>query len=179
MGFFDDVVDLATAPFEAVFGGGAEEPSSSKTASKISRAQWTAMEPLYSDFVNQMLELLQTGGISAQVPMISNAVEQNRTAASNALVDLDKRLAQMGLAGTPFGERVRGETQMQGELAVSQTPFDVYRQLLSMLPGFLTGQGNTIMTGLNTATQGAIGAQQNSNQAMNNMMQLLPVLLAL
>jgi hypothetical protein len=101
-------------------------------------------EELRKTFWGQLLELLQTGGIGAQIPIIGQAEEQSRKATSKALSDLTNSLATSGLAGTPYGERAEAEARVQGESSVMQNIMNVVMQMFNAISGATTGLAGTI-----------------------------------
>lgn len=96
-------------------------------------------EPVLDTLIAQIGEALRTGGVEAQAPIISRAVESSKVATSNALRDLDERLGSTGLAGTPYGERTRAGTLQAGELATANVPTDLAKFMLSLGAQILPG----------------------------------------
>jgi hypothetical protein len=103
-------------------------------------------EPIYGD-----VEDVKTGGGTAWLPAIQKAMEQSRRATSRAMTGTTESLAKTGLVGTPFGQRILAGTRLEGEQATGAVPGQVTAQLLQMLPGFITGQGQTVVSGLGSA----------------------------
>ena len=143
-------------------GGGTE---SSAALNEIAKKLFKETTPLRQEFTGQLEELLKTGGIGAQIPLISKSVERTRQAGSKAMTGTQERLAQTELAGTPFGERITGEVAQQGELAVAGVPGQWYSQMLPMILGLITGQGQTVVSGLGSAA----GAEATGQAAQMEM----------
>jgi hypothetical protein len=108
--------------------------------------------------IDQMAEALTTGGVGARIPIINRAVESSQRATSNTLKALDAQLAQSGLGGTPFGERIRSEATQQGQFQTSQIGPGIVAQLLQQIPGFITGTNQIAISGL-TGQAGAEASQ--------------------
>jgi len=102
--------------------------------------------------IQAMQEVLATGG--STLPIISRAVEQTRRAGSTALQNLDERLALTGLAGTPEGERIRGEQQLESEIVAGQTKQQLAQNIFGMISNFVLGQSQTATSGLAGAIPG-------------------------
>ena len=145
-------------------GGKSTQNSSSQALEDITKQIFEETTPVRGEMINQFLDVLLTGGAGSQIPSITRAMESSKRATSQNMAGLDTRLAQEGIAGTPFAEGIRSQTQMQGDLATSQIGPQLAMQLLQLIPGFVTGQGNTVVSGLGTA--GGIQAQ-NAATAMS------------
>lgn len=107
---------------------------------------------LRRDLISQLNEVLTTGG--SRLPLFSQAEEQSRLASSNALRQTEGDLYRQGLAGTPFGASIMGQTRQQGEQAVSSTHNAILQQLFNMIPNFVLGQSQAALSGLG----GAVGS---------------------
>jgi len=123
---------------------------------------WGETTPTRQGLIDQYYEALTTGGVGARMPIISKAQEQSRTATSNAMRALDTQLAQSGLSGTPFGERTRSQTMMQGEQATAAVPANIIQAMLQQIPGFVTGANQTVVSGMGSAA-GAEAQQSGAN----------------
>jgi hypothetical protein len=130
--------------------GGSQTPSS-QALEEISRAMFAETTPMRQEFWRQAESILKTGGTGAYAPLISRAVESTRRATSETMRGLDERLAVMGLAGTPFGERVRAETARAGEAEAARIPAATFQSMLPMIVNAMLGQGQTVVTGLGSA----------------------------
>src|SRR6266403_1864313 len=73
-----------------------------------------AFLPSAKAFGQQETEALKTGGVNAQIPIISRAVDASRGAESAANTQQQESLARAGLANTSFGAQVMGNQQMAG-----------------------------------------------------------------
>ncbi len=144
------------------FGGGGTSGSSNPdpALSKIAQSFFTETEPLRSEFTNQLLQLLQTGGTNARVPIIEKSVEATRKASSDALGATQTELARSGLAGTPFGENVLATQTATGEQAAAKTKIDLLRELLAQVSGYTLGTGNVAISGLSGARTSEQGGSQ-------------------
>lgn len=156
------MVDIGGYQQSESSGGGGEteaysrqQYSSSTTPNAQLAPQATALlneaKPLGTEWVAQLLEALKTGGVNAQIPIVSKAVESSRQASSQALAGIDKYLAQMGLAGTPFGANTRATQMRTGEQQAAQIGTDYIMQLLSQIPAYLSSTREAGIAGLKEA----------------------------
>jgi hypothetical protein len=97
--------------------------------------------PLRTSFIAQLFEALM--GRGANIPIMSQAVEQTRRAGSTALTGTTERLAQTGLAGTPFGEMILAQTGLEGNIAASDTQSQMMQAFMDLISGFLQEQTKT------------------------------------
>jgi hypothetical protein len=135
--------------------GKGEGTESSEALSQLATQLFEMAAPSLEEYYTQTEELLKTGGIGAQLPVIQQAVERTKQATSKSLQGLDERLAVLGLSGTPFGERTRAQTAMTGAQATAGVPSQYYQQWLSGLPNILTSLLGISVSGLT----GAAGAE--------------------
>jgi hypothetical protein len=142
-------------------GGGKGDNESGKDLGRIANAFFDETRPLRRNLTDQLLEALKTGGAGAQLPIVNKAVESSNRATSNTLRNLDEQLAQFGLTGTPFGVEARTQAEQQGRYQTSQIEPNFVMQMLSQIPGFVTGANQTVVSGLGQAA----GAEAQSQQA--------------
>jgi len=103
-------------------------------------------------FTQQLLEALKTGGVGARVPIIEQAVEGTRRAASKATTQTAEELARQNLAGTPYGAEIMSNSRREGDIAAENTRAGFIQQLLQMIPGYLTGTAQTAVAGASATT---------------------------
>lgn len=82
------------------------------------------------------------------LPIIQQLVESSRKATSATMKGTREDLARSNLVGTPFGQQILAKTLQQGETTTAGVPYQAMQPFLQMLPGFVTGQGQTIVSGL-------------------------------
>jgi len=92
-----------------------------------------------SELFRQMGEALNTGGVGARVPMIQQAVSQQRQALGQALTGTEARLARSGQAGTAYGNRTLAQMSQQGQAGIGQIPTQVASELMGQVPGMTQG----------------------------------------
>lgn len=109
---------------------------------------WQETGALRKTLQNQMLEALQTGGVGAQAPIIGRAEEAQRMQTSAALRGIDQQLAQQGLAGTPFGERIRAEELSRGRTTLAGIGPQYAAQFIGQVPGYTQAGAQSIMGSL-------------------------------
>lgn len=113
------------------------------------------------EFFGQMLEMLQTGGVGAQAPIISRALESSKQATSTAMRQTEEGLTQRGLAGTPFGERILAGQRATGAAETSRVPTDIATAFMSLIPQAIGGAQQTGISGL------AAGRTEQSSSVMD------------
>ena len=105
----------------------------------------------------QFAEALSTGGVGAHIPIINRAVENSRVATSNTLRQLDDSMGKFNLSGTPYGQAIRANTLLGGELATGNIPTDFAKAFISMAPNWSIGAAGPIpgmfATGIGAGTQ--------------------------
>lgn len=153
--------------------GGGAGPSASKALEAIATQTFEESTPARQELLSQFLEGLRTGGVEARIPIVQRGVEESRAATSGALRQLDEQLALTGMAGTPFGQRIRAETLTAGEQAASRIPLDVIQQFLSQVPGFVTGQQQISVSGLGQAGAAQANVQSAQIAAFAQLMSAL------
>jgi hypothetical protein len=123
---------------------GKEETSSPAAGGLISFADELQKEttPIRKNLISQLFEALL--GRGANIPIISQAVEQTRRAGSTALTSTTERLAQTGLTGTPFGEMIMAQTGLEGNIAATNTESQMMQSFMDLLVNFLQNQSQTI-----------------------------------
>lgn len=117
-----------------------------------SNAILTGVQPLNDEFSRQLLEGLKTGGIGAQIPIISKMMEASRRANSASTSQLGDELARTGLAGTPFGTTQVANQRREGEYKTSQIGPNFVAELLKLIPGFVGEAQKTGVGGLSQAS---------------------------
>lgn len=135
-----------------VFGGKGPDTEASNTQSGISQDLFKTAKPLTTGLFNQMLEALQTGGINARIPIIQRAVDTQKSKTSAALSTIDESLGQSGLAGTPYGQRVRSEAVTEGASKEADIPTNSVLDFLKGAIGLSTGTNTIAQTGLSSVT---------------------------
>lgn len=143
-------------------GQGKTSTSASKAGEGFARELQTQTRPLRQELFDQLLEGLQTGGVGAQIPIIQRATEASATAGSNSIEQLDEQLALSGLAGTPFGQRTRAESQRLSEANTAAVPTNIIQQFLGQAPQLILGSGQQATQGFAAAgsSQAQIRAAQ-------------------
>ena len=86
-----------------------------------------------------------TGEGGVEIPLIAQAQEAQRRATSQAMRGTQEDLARSGLAGTPFGEMVMAQQRQTGAQTVQGVESDFKKMMLSMIPGLVTGNIQSIM----------------------------------
>ena len=92
---------------------------------------------------------------SSLIPIISSAVEASKRAGATSLRETQDQLAAMGLTGTPFADAILASARTQSAYDTSQIAPNITSQFLQMIPSFITGTGQTIVsagTGLTSST---------------------------
>lgn len=117
--------------------------------------------PLRTGLISAFSQILS--GQGTRLPVVSQAMESSRQAGSKATSDTSNELARMGLAGTPFGERVLSESRSGANQSTSQAGSNAIMQLFSMIPNFTLGQGQTALSGLGGAVGGNVSGKGKSS----------------
>lgn len=142
-------------------GKGGKQTQEGRALAQSSKEILGATRPIRNEFSQQLLEVLQTGGSTARLPIIQQQVEGAKSAASQAVTGTTASLAQSGLDRTPFGQRILAETRQTGEQAQNTARFNVVNQLLGTVPNYALQSAQTGQQGLASAaaTQSAANQQ--------------------
>lgn len=136
------------------FGGGGEKTEVrdywGNVLGSVAQELYQQSKPLRNELLSQLLDTLVTGGTN--VPIVNQSVENTMRASSEALKSVDERLAQTGLAGTPFGEQIRGEQTLEGNVAAANTRNELLTQIFQMIPSASQGYLQAFTSGLVGAT---------------------------
>jgi len=147
----------------SIGGGKSSGSQSDPAASTLARiAEQFAIEttPLRQGLIGQLQETLTTGKpTGAQIPIISQAVEATRRAASTAQRGTEEELARTNLVGTPFGQNILAEGRREGEMVPKQTATDIMKTLYNLVPNFVLGQSQTALSGLSGAVGGNVSGK--------------------
>lgn len=106
-----------------------------------------ASEPTARSVIDQLGELLRTGGVGAQIPIIQRSVEATKQATSQALASTDDSLRAAGLAGTPWGQNIKAQAQQQGAFNVAQVPTNLALAMEKMALPVLSDTQRNAMAG--------------------------------
>ncbi len=98
---------------------------------------------LRSEAFGQLLDVLRTGGMNSQLPLIGRSVENSMQAAGQARRAAEGGLSAANLAGTPFGQSQLSQLDLQSRQQASQFGPQLAQALTSM--GIEVG-ANTIQT---------------------------------
>jgi hypothetical protein len=122
----------------------------------------------------QFAEALSTGGVGAHIPIINRAVENSRVATSNTLRQLDDSLGKFNLAGTPYGQAIRANTLLGGELATGNIPTDFAKAFISMAPNWSIGAAAPIGQMAGSALQAGtnVDIAQGTNLSQQRMAEM-------
>lgn len=112
---------------------------------------------LQDESMGQILELLRTGGIGAQMPLIQSSVAQQQNALNNALGAQRATNTRYGTGGTPLAEGQMGATKLLGMQNIADTPGRIAQPLLNQAPQVS-----------NQLIQSIIGALQNYGKSKGN-----------
>ena len=89
-----------------------------------------------NEWMSQLAQILRTGGIGAQTPIVAQSVGSAQSALSQALQGQTGDLARAGLARTPYGTQQLAGTRLAGVQQIAQIPTQYAQQQLGQIPGF-------------------------------------------
>ena len=151
-------------------GNKAQQPSISKEQENRSKSLFDTWNPLQQSLAGQGNQLVQTGGISQMIPMLTTLLNSARSGFSKSMTSLNDSLGRSRLAGTPFGPRLKSEQTMAGEPQVASTIPNFYQWFLPQVMNAMTGNTATGMQGMSAVT-GAETSRVNSNAANQTQLQ--------
>lgn len=116
--------------------------------------------PVRNEFLGQLLQLLQTGGVPSRLPLIQGSVERGRAALSQQLGLLKGQAAEKGVgADDPFLRRLLAQTQRGGEFGIGQSSLEILQGLLSTVPGLTLGSVGQFLQALSN-----VGASESNTK---------------
>ena len=118
----------------AAGGKTSKSSTSSPYASALASFGMSASQP-FKQLAGQTSEALQTGGVNAQIPIISRSVDAARSAYSNSLKTTQENLARSGLSGSSFGQQIMGELGMSSGEDIAATGPNAAGQFIQGAPG--------------------------------------------
>jgi hypothetical protein len=92
-------------------GGGGNDKAD--LLAQISGQQWGMQKPAYADALNMLQSIMTTGGTQPRQGVIGQAYEQSARAGGKAREKTSESLSRTGIAGTPFGEDIMGQFDLQ------------------------------------------------------------------
>jgi hypothetical protein len=142
---------------------GGKGKGGSKALEKASKEILGTTRPVRNELSQQLLEVLQTGGSTARLPIIQQQVEGAKQAGAQAIQQTTGSLAAAGLDRTPFGQGILANTRQQAGQGENAARFNVVNQLLGGAQSFALGPLGPGISGLGTAA----GLQQQQAQAQS------------
>lgn len=142
------------------------EPQASKNLAEFSKKQFENIFPILQQAAPQLAQILQGGTAQAQLPNIMQAITAARSALSGTLNQTGENLSRTGITGGQ-AQRILADTSRQGNMAISQIPFDFTNPIIAAIFQTLLGQPALAAQGLGTAGQIGAGINTASSQAAN------------
>src|SRR5882757_8885635 len=107
----------------------------------------------------QTAEALKTGGVNAQIPIISRAVSASRGAESSSNTQTQEALSRSGLANTSFGASIMGNQEMAGAERTAAIPQDIAGQFIANAGSLGLGEASGGIGAGASAMQGNISSK--------------------
>jgi len=117
----------------------------------IGSQMWNTAKPVSQTYANQANEALKTGGVNANIPSINASVDASRQSSSQSETQLRQRLAQSGLAGTPFAQNIMAQQQGTDNARTGAIPADATQAFISQAVPTVLNEGNAGIGALGTA----------------------------
>lgn len=172
MGLFDKLTKGAGDLFGSIFGirpAKETNPFAGQAAGMADQFVQMGM-PVQREINQQLTEALRTGGIQAQMPMITRMMDNMRLSSGKAMRATTMGLQGRRLLGTPFGENILAQQRMESENAIGQIGPQMAQWFIQQFGGNPMGQ---MQMGANAAV-GAAGAQapvmSSQNQAYASLL---------
>lgn len=147
----------------------------SKDLGNISAKMMKAFLPSQMTMGSQLNSLLNTGSpVGSMIPIISNAVEQSRSAASRSMRGTEENLARQGLSGTPFGANIMAGTRLKGEQGTANIATNALMTLMQAFMGAGQQSMQTGTQGMSASASGEQGAKNANSGFMSALSGLMP-----
>lgn len=115
---------------------------------QISSTLFGEAQPTTTALGNQTAQALNTGGVTAQVPIINRALDASRAAYTTSIESLRQNLARWGQGSSTSGQSVLAGAQQAGQQQVAATgPQTTLQFLQSALPMIFGLNSNAIGAG--------------------------------
>lgn len=157
-------------------GGGKSSSSSSSQSSpfapllaSIGLNEWNMAKPVLSTYSNQASEALKTGGVNANIPSINAAVDASRQSSSQSETELRQRLAQSGLAGTPFAQSIMAQEQGTNNARTGAIPAEATQAFIGQAVPTVLNAGQAGVGALGTAAGLDINTKSTSTPSFWDM----------
>ena len=129
-----------------------------------SHQAFAAGMPGMKTILSQLMEALTTGGIHAQIPLISRMLEQGKSGLATSLTDTQNDLGRYGLAKSPFGQGVLANARIAGEQNIANIGPSMAQKFIEMFGGAPQGLVNSGVSGESAAASAQSGVAQSANQ---------------
>ena len=122
------------------------------------RVQGEALQSVTTPFLQELykqgLQMLQTGGVGAQLPIVNNAIEQSKQATSAATTQAKADMARSNTGNSTQGQSLLAGLNLSGNQATANIPTNFMIQFLQSILG---------VGAQNTATSSSAGAAASQN----------------
>lgn len=122
------------------------------------RVQGEALQSVTTPFLQELykqgLQMLQTGGVGAQLPIVNNAIEQSKQATSAATTQAKADMARSKTGNSTQGQSLLAGLNLSGNQATANIPTNFMIQFLQSILG---------VGAQNTATSSSAGAAASQN----------------
>ena len=130
----------------------------------LSESLYNMVQPTMAEVNKQAMQTLQggyTGGTGPIQPLITQAVEAQKLAGSQAQKQAGEQMARFGLTGTPYGQNILSGMQQAGEFNLARIPTemaynDYWKRIGAFLPSAI-GQISPALSGMGGAVSAGTG----------------------
>lgn len=146
------------------------ESPSTMQLNQNSNALFQNWFPLMQQLSGAGQDIMKTGGTQATIPLISNMIQNMRSALSNTMQSTQQRLGQTRQAGTPFGQRLLAQTQLQGETGIAQAGPMTSMDFLKTILGVGSAGTGQAQSGMGSAAQSESNIISSENRAYSEVL---------
>lgn len=144
-------------------------PQEFKQIADIGRTLIRQTQKPRKELLSQMTEALRTGGVKAKIPLIQQAVSQQKQALGGALTSTAEQLASKNIGG-PFAQRALAGMRLAGEQNIAGIPTQMAEGLIKQTMPFLSNTQSLGMGGISQAGQASFAADAFNAQQFAKLM---------
>lgn len=149
---------------------GPGDNAASQTLAKLSEQLFNIWSPFTKSTAKAGQDIWKTGGTSSQIPLIQQLIQSLKSGLSHTMSDTQGRLGMTRQSGTPFGQRILAETQLQGEEGIAKAGPEAGMSLLEHIMNMGAGGTSASIGGLGSAASADASVLGSQNQAYSQIL---------
>jgi len=149
---------------------GTGDNGASNKLADLSTQAFNQSSPFLSQLFGAGSDIMKTGGTNSMIPFITQLVQGLKSTLSQTMQDTQARLGMTRSAGTPFGQRILAQTELQGQQGIAQAGPNAAMQFLNPIISAATNNQNTAVGGLGASANANANVLSSQNSAYSNIL---------